>query len=349
MRRPFEANLEELSANLDDFVEITREDLQSSFLVMPKGDSFVEYRRFREAYEVLKQTTAAFRRLTPAIVWDAMQKDSLVFVVLRTILGVTPGEWADRAAADLDSDVSQGAAREFDKNCRTNKDYVANLSLTRSPKAVERLEALVEIAYKYLEAGAPAVAVDKVHRLDKVDTAEGLDSLRHVADLEVPYPALLYERYLGRPFATHRDAVSELIGEVMEGAVESRLHDAGISARKTKRAERIPGFGQAPDFVIPDEISPEVVIEAKITNDDGTARDKVDRIVNLATESRKRVEEGRRGFQVVACIDGRGFGERKERMRRLLTELEGKVFTLRTLDDLISHTKLAKYVSKPYR
>lgn len=111
----------------------------------------------------------------------------------------------------------------------------------------------------------------------------------------------------------------------------------------------MPGFDQAPDFVVPDEISPEVVIEAKITNDDGTARDKVDRIVNLATDSRKRVEEGRKGFQVVACIDGRGFGVRKERMRRLLTELDGKVFTLRTLDQLIAHAELAKYVSKPHR
>lgn len=349
MRRPFEVDREELSANLDDFVEATRADLQSSFLVMPKGASFVEYWRFREAYEVLKRTTGAFQDLIPVTVYQAMRADSLVFVVLRAILGVTPVEWADLAATDLGSDVTQGAARGFDKSCRNNKDYVASLSPTRAPKAVERLEALVDVAWRYLEAGAPAGAADAVHRLDKVDTAEGLDSLRHAADLDVPYPALLYERYLGRPFATHRDSVSELIGEVMEEAVESRLHDAGISARKIKRAERVPGFVQAPDFVIPDEISPEVVVEAKITNDDGTARDKVDRIVNLATESRKRVEEGRRGFQVVACIDGRGFGVRKERMRRLLFELDGKVFTLRTLDQLVAHTKLAKYVSKPRR
>ncbi len=31
---------------------------------------------------------------------------------------------------------------------------------------------------------------------------------------------LLYERYLGRPFAGHRDAVSELVGELMESAIE---------------------------------------------------------------------------------------------------------------------------------
>jgi hypothetical protein len=67
-------------------------------------------------------------------------------------------------------------------------------------------------------------------------------SLRRSADLHVPYAMLLYERYLGRPFAFHRDSVSELIGDVMESAIESRLHKSRITYRKTKRAERVPGF-----------------------------------------------------------------------------------------------------------
>ena len=54
------------------------------------------------------------------------------------------------------------------------------------------------------------------------------------------------------------------------GGDKSGLHNASISARKTKRAERVPGFDQAPDFIVPDEIAPKVIIEA-ITNDDGTA------------------------------------------------------------------------------
>ena len=347
MRRPFEVDERELAANLEDFVEATFADLQSSFLIMPKGSAFVEYPRFREAYEVLKRKTSAFRNFTPQTIWVAMREDSLIFVVLRSILGVTPVEWADLAATDLGSDVTQGAARSFDKSCRTNKDYVTNLNYMRSPKAIERMEALVEVAHKYLSEGAPAGAADTVHRLNKVDTAEGLDSLRRAADLDVPYPALLYERYLGRPFATHRDAVSELVGEAMEAAVESRLHKAGVSARKTKRAERVPNFDQAPDFIIPDENAPAVVIEAKITNDDGTARDKVARILRLVELSRRRLQSEGTGFQVVACIDGRGFGVRRQDMRDLLTELNGKVFTLRTLDQLVLYTDLEKYVSKP--
>ena len=63
-----------------------------------------------------------------------------------------------------------------------------------------------------------------------------------MADLGVPYSVLLYERLLGRPFAAHRDSVSELVGNLVEGAIEAVLSRAGISYRKTGRAERLPGF-----------------------------------------------------------------------------------------------------------
>jgi hypothetical protein len=156
---------------------------------------------------------------------------------------------------------------------------------------------------------------------------------------------LLYERYLGRPFAAHRDAVSELVGEVMENAVEDQLRDAGVTYRKTGRAERIPSFGQAPDFCIPDEINPVVIIEAKIISDDGTARDKVARIKELETQRNEHVANGRSRYEVVACIDGRGFRERREDMRQLLLRLDGKVFTTASLNHLITHTCIREYVT----
>jgi hypothetical protein len=90
----------------------------------------------------------------------------------------------------------------------------------------------------------------------------------------VPYAMLLYERFLGRPFAGHRDLVSELIGDIVESAVEVVLSKVGVSYRKTKCSERVSGFDQAPDFFVPDEFNP-VLIQAKLTEDDCTARDKV--------------------------------------------------------------------------
>lgn len=72
-----------------------------------------------------------------------------------------------------------------------------------------------------------------------------------------------------------------MIGDSLESAIEV-LTQAGISFRKTKRAERIEGFDQTPDFIIPSEFNPQIIIEAKITEDDGTARDKVTRIQHIS-------------------------------------------------------------------
>ena len=131
----------------------------------------------------------------------------------------------------------------------------------------------------------------------------------------------------------------------MENAVETRLREAGVTYRKTGRAERIPGFGQAPDFCIPDEIKPAVVIEAKITSDDGTACDKVARIKELETQRNRHVAEGLPHYEVVACIDGRGFRERREDMRQMLLRLDGKVFTTSSLDRLTTQTRIREFVT----
>ena len=48
--------------------------------------------------------------------------------------------------------------------------------------------------------------------------------------------------------------------------------------------------------------------------------------------------------ELVACIDGRGFGERAKDMQRILTATKGKTFTLTTLDQLITYTRIAEFV-----
>jgi hypothetical protein len=160
-----------------------------------------------------------------------------------------------------------------------------------------------------------------------------------------PYAMLLYERFLGRPFAGHRDSVSDLIGDNLESAIEEMLAKDGISFRKTRRAERLAGFDQAPDFIIPDEFSPRVIIEAKITEDDGTARDKVTRILRLCQMAKDRNAEGLPGYQVIACIAGRGFGVRRADMQQLILHTKGKVFTPKTMDRLVECTALREFKS----
>lgn len=136
------------------------------------------------------------------------------------------------------------------------------------------------------------------------------------------------------------------MGDILESVIEDVLTKAGISYRKTKRAEHIAGFDQAPDFIIPSEFNPHVVIEAKLTEDDGTARDKITRIQHLSEISLSGRSGDSPKFEVIACIAGRGFGVRREDMKKLLIATRGKVFTLKTLDRLVACSRLREFKSK---
>jgi hypothetical protein len=343
-RRPFEVDLAYLRSHLDDMVESVFSDLQSQFLVLPRGNNLVTYGDFQAAYEVLKRHTSAFASFFEETIWHALRENALCLLVLRTILGLSPPEWADLARSERESDISQGYARTLEGRCRESPGLFAQHRRARNDLTIPRTEALVSVAVHYITQGAPAGADDTVHRLDKIDTAAGLSSVQHAATQHVPYAVLLYERYMGRPFASHRDSVSELVGDVMEIAVEERLSRAGISARRMRRGARVRGYRQVPDFFVPDEVNPIVIIEAKISGDDGTTRDKLSRIERLTQMRDARRQAGQPAFEVVACIDGRGFGVRREDMRNLLLITEGKVFTLATLDQLTRYTRLQEFL-----
>ncbi len=239
-------------------------------------------------------------------------------------------------------EITQGFARSLDRKVRMQPtEPVRKQGVTYAT-----LKVLVATACQLLNEGSPIVDATKLHRLGKADTQKGITSVQALSGLGVPYAMLLYERFLGRPFAGHRDSVSELVGDNLESAIEDVLSRAGVSYRKTKRAERVPGFDQAPDFIIPSEFNPKVIIEAKITEDDGTARDKVTRIQHLGELSLAGQPADQPKFEVLACITGRGFGVRREDMRKMLIATRGKVFTLKNIDRLIDHTELATFRTK---
>lgn len=328
------------SLDIDPLIDEVFSELKSGFLELPKGHGFIEYPVFESGYQSLKKATAGFTTVTAERITEVIYNRPIAFVVLRTILGFTPSEWADVTTERTGVAVDQGAARTLDRKFRVTP--MTPLKDKNSTKD-QRLKAMVAAAVQTLEAGAGDVDRALIlHRLDKVDTAKGVASLRPIADLGVPYPVLLYERFLGRPLAGHRDSVSELVGDVVESAIEDVLSKAGVSYRKTKRAERIPGFDQAPDFIIPDEFNPTVIIEAKLTEDDGTARDKVARVQQLRTLR----EEAGHSYDVVACIAGRGFKVRRNDMRRLLMATNGMVFTLASIEHLIEHTRIRDFVTR---
>ena len=336
----FSADFSDPKVDLDSFIDEVFAELKSGFLELPKGQGFVEYPIFEKGYQALKKATRDFKAVNAEAVVACVYGTPIAFIVLRTILGFTPSEWADVTSERTGVAVDQGAARTIDRRIR-----VAPLTPLKDKNSVtdQRLKAMVTAAIMMLEQGTGEVDRSLIlHRLDKVDTADGIKSVQPIADLGVPYPVLLYERFLGRPFAGHRDSVSELVGDVVESAIEDVLSKAGVSYRKTKRAERIAGFDQAPDFIVPDEFSPAVVIEAKLTEDDGTARDKVARVQRLRTLR----DESKLDYEVVACIAGRGFKVRRNDMRRLLQATEGKVFTLESIEHLIEYTRIRDFATR---
>lgn len=340
---PFEIPFEDVQGQLDGCVDAVFEALRSEFLWMPKGEGFVDYPVFEQGYEALKQATNGLRNLAPEQVFQTICRAPIGLIVLRSMLGFTPPEWAYVTTQRSGLVVPQGAARTLDRTVRMKP----SVALQSSGGITERrIRAMVSVACEILSEGA-SQAPGALHRLDKADTREGLRSLQPIADLGVPYPMVLYERFLGRPFAGHRDSVSELVGDVLESAIEAVLSEAGISFRKTKRAQRVAGFDQAPDFIVPDEFNPQVVIEAKITEDDGTARDKVTPVQHLGALSMQSRRQGQPPrFEVIACIAGRGFKVRREDMKKLILATRGKVFTLQNLDRLVEFSRLRKFRSR---
>jgi len=336
---PFEASLEEILRDPESYVDSVFSCLESEFLVMPKGAGFVEYPVFERGYEALKAATKGFSVLTPDKVYPITVSEPISVVVLRTMLGFTPPEWGYVTTQRTGVKVTQGFVRSLDRKVR----MAPEMKINTNGVVKERLEAMVQTACRLLSAGAPEVNNGQFHRLNKADTKQGLNSIKNLSRIGAPYAMLLYERFLGRPFAGHRDSVSELIGDSLESAIEDVLTKADISFRKTKRAERIEGFDQTPDFIIPSEFNPQIIIEAKITEDDGTARDKVTRIQHLGELSLAGRSEDNPKYEVIACIGGRGFGVRREDMKKMILATRGKVFTAKTLDRLVKCTRLREF------
>ncbi|MDF1590224.1 MAG: hypothetical protein P1P89_01815 [Desulfobacterales bacterium] len=339
---PFEASFDEILKDSERYIDAVFSCLESEFLIMPKGAGFIEYPIFERGYEALKTATRGFSELEPAKVLSVTLTEPISIVVLRTMLGFTPPEWGYLTTQRTGVSVTQGFIRSLDRKVRMSPET----PISANGVTKERLKALVETACFMLVKGAPHVEDDQLHRLNKADTKRGIDSIKNIAGMGAPYAMLLYERFLGRPFAGHRDSVSELVGDILESAIEDVLTKAGISFRKTKRAERIEGFDQTPDFIIPSEFNPQVIIEAKITEDDGTARDKVTRIQHLGELSLAGRSANNPKYEVIACIGGRGFGVRREDMKKMILATRGKVFTLKTLDQLVEHTRLKSFKTK---
>jgi hypothetical protein len=324
--------------------------LQSFFLEMPRTASFCEREDFESGYEAVREETQDGADWSGDALLRAINREPRAWLVLRSIVGMSPGEAAylaiEEAATRGESFyVEQTDAREIDARARRGERLLFDERArgSKQRRFDELLRRIVPLLADVTRRPAPTVDDDKVHRLDKVDTTGGQATIRAaLAAGVVPYSELLYERMLGRPYASHRDSVSGIVGRIIEGAINDLCERHRIEGRPTKSREKVPGFEQAPDYLIPAD-DPQVIIEAKLTEDDGTARDKAARLQTLRQYEDARPEHERR--TIIAVIDGRGFGHRVADLNRMLTACNGLVYTLDELELLVADDgPLAPYV-----
>src|ERR1039458_5224432 len=186
---------------------------------------------------------------------------------------MSPGEVAYLAVAEAAASgralvIDQADAREIDARAKRGQQLLFEESPRgRKQQAYDQLlRTVVPLLADVMARPAPAVPPDRVHRLDKLDTGDGRATIaKALSSGKVPYSELLYERLLGRPYASHRDSVSSIVGRLIENAIEELLDRHGIDGRATRDRESVPGFVQAPDFLIPSEDA-KVIIEAKLTD-----------------------------------------------------------------------------------
>jgi hypothetical protein len=88
MNFPFEVGFDQVLASIDGYVSVIFSSLESEFLILPKGQGFIEYAVFETGYEALKRATAGFTNITTETVLHAASESPITLIVLRAMLGL---------------------------------------------------------------------------------------------------------------------------------------------------------------------------------------------------------------------------------------------------------------------
>lgn len=143
----------------------------------------------------------------------------------------------------------------------------------------------------------------------------------------------------GGSFRQLLDATSTKRGNLLEDAVEELFTEHGIPYVRTgshNQADIAKRFeihvAPAPDFVVYDSAgSLRAMLECKLVNDGGTARDKALRFERLRAES---IRLG--GVPLLAVLAGLGWSRVNDTLGPVVRDTDGRVFTLSNLDDMLS-------------
>lgn len=332
---------EEAEASRELLTQSYLTHLSPSFHLVPRGDSMFEEDDFDEAYEALAIGTDNFTRVDEASLKATLLECPAALAPLRMILGLTHNELAVAIRLhDPESNVAGGSLKNLERSAAQERP-----TATRQRVVGSIAGAALAMMNRDLLTVPPRVTTYFHSKLDKRDTVRGWQSVRdHTAG--VPYSALLFQRYVGGVWRQVQDAYSEVKGDaVLEIPLQDLLDTHGVPYHRTKRgaagaAETRARYGlkPGPDFIIPDD-SPTLVIESKVAEDGGTARDKSARIRTLVTAANAR------GLRACALIDGKGWTERPNALCDVILATQGRTYSLATIEQILELSEIQALIA----
>lgn len=316
---------------------------QPSFHLIPRGDAMLAADRFAAAYDALALETNGFRDIQVETIARVLLSHPSAVAPLRMITGLTLKELAVAVRLASGTTVSDAALRTWEREPEPPEPESAR-ARRRAPLIQAVAEAVVAVIAREILAVPPAAALSFHSKLDKSDTSDGWRSVSRVAADGVPYSELLYQRYVGGVWRQVQDAYSEVKGDtILEVPVETLLLSEGIPYWRSRRgatgagetAQRY-GIDPGPDFLIPAD-SPAVIVETKVVEDGGSARDKAARIQRLSEIASQR------GLVICAVVDGKGWEERPQALADVIVATQGRTFSLSTLAGLVAVPEIAAW------
>lgn len=307
--------------------ELYRPYLSSEFAFVPERDDY-QAETFSRAYSLALDGTRSFTRVGIGDLAATLESHSETLLVFRTIIGYTPAELAvatrEVASGPGARGLSAGRLKGVERGGPLTPEAASLLARTIH-------ELIAGSLWREAPEGLKA-------KLDKIDTARGWESVRELAASGVPYDAFLHQRHVGGSYRQLLDATSEKRGEMLEEAVQILFSEHGVPHVRTGSSEQGEiavrfslTMRPAPDFVVFEPPSvPRALVECKLTNDGGTARDKAARFGILRAEGMRLG-----GIPVFAVLDGLGWERLNDALGPVVRDCDGRVFTLRTLPEML--------------
>jgi len=316
--------------------------LQAYFEVVPWDQEVMyEVETFERIYRFVEEKTGAFRRVKPETIATVLQENPCAILIFRLVLGYSFDEIELILQKRFGVSFGKDKLREIEQRC---EQATASLLKQWREKVVPILStfffrAVYGETFAKLE-GISEASFRRRAKVLKLDPARGWESVSEMASGGVAFVDLLYQRYVGGTVRQALDMGSALKADILEEPIRSLFSGQRIPFYQTRPRERIEGWEQAPDFLIPSKELAEVVIEAKVAEDGGTARDKASRIERLA-----RIAEAKNAV-CIAVIDGKGFRRINDVLVPILANCKGKVFSYSNLRELLTLPEIAKWVGQ---